>query len=131
MADCTHILGWSRELIHSLPHSPNWLMGHAFRRQEDGTYQVSGSDQKVREVDLIAWAKEAQSLLAKADVTLGQWNDTSHEDWPEAIKREHDKVIQDHSGKFHRAAIGDDVKFHVLRCNAANEVHCPEYPNKD
>jgi hypothetical protein len=133
MADSTHMLGWSREITHCLSagRDPLWLCGHAFERVDDKTYEVSGSGTTVTVDQLIAWAKEAQEQLAVADVTVGQWGDESHDDFPAALTREHDKVIRNPSEKFHRAALGDDLKFHVVRCNSANEVHHPEYPSKE
>ena len=127
MANSTHIVGWSREVIHTIAHNPDWLVGHAFQRSGD-YYRLSGTDKMISRDQLIEWAKQAQESLSLSDVKVGQWGDESHSDWPDAISREHDIVVRHHSEKFHRVAVGDDVKFHVLRCNESNDIHNPEYP---
>src|SRR5260221_210394 len=131
--DATHMLGFSREIIHTLEHGPNWLVGHAFRLVGK-KYKLSGTDLFFDPAQLIEWAKEAEELLKPADVTVGQWGDKSLDDWPAAITRDIEECNRRAGGahpsiEHHRQAVGD-VAFHVSKCNHGNSVHHPEYPKK-
>src|SRR6202790_4209627 len=88
--DVPHMLGWAREIIHSLETGtirPNWLNGHAFQLKDNNTYQVSGTATLILVPKLIALAKETQSALEAAGAHTDQWGSSKHEEWLPTIAK--------------------------------------------
>lgn len=134
-ANAEHMLGWSREVVHSLTKLvaadwPHWLLGHAVRLQPDNSYQLSSSDQRCTSTWLIDKAKEAQILLAAADVKVDQWGHDNNDTWHEAISKELDIVTTSWESKFVRRAVGNDLVYHTMKNNESNGIHHTEYPPK-
>jgi hypothetical protein len=136
--NATHLLGLSRELIHSLRSNmknsfigrrlmPNWLNGHSFRLDESGKYGLSGTTQLFETGKLISLAEEACKLLEAADVTIDQWGGTSHDHWHEQIKRHVQAKMDAHPLIRDLGSQRSALEMHTLLANWANEVHHPEY----
>jgi hypothetical protein len=137
--NCTHLLGLSRELIHSLRTPmknsfigkklvPNWLIGHSFRFDEKtGRYGLSGASQTYETGKLISWAEEACRLLEAADVTVDQWGAKSHDHWPEAIKGHVQAKADAHPMIRDIASQRAPLELHTLLANWSNELYHPRY----
>lgn len=86
MADTRHLLGWSREALHSLdrteaPWEPHWVFGHSFEFIAPGRYRLSNSQEEFSKAQLIEIFTKAASDLESAEVSIDQWGHKSHEDW--------------------------------------------------
>jgi hypothetical protein len=136
-----HLLGWSREILHTLKSDSwtrriwagvklNWLCGVAF--QLDGKaeplYRVSGTQKRVHTADLITFAQNAISLLGEADCTYDQWAGTEDRHFEKAIQ----KHIEERKGQ--HWSLADHIERHgyldtyIRDQNHRNAIWHPSYP---
>jgi hypothetical protein len=140
-ADSKHMLGWAREVIHSLKASdwmqgmfkkrslkPEWLVAHAYRWMKDGTYLISGTEIRLPIKNLIALAQRVQSGLEAADVTIDQWGSSSHEDWHEKIKGHVEAKAAKHPMLAEFLQERSHIEVHTMLANHGNAIHHAEYP---
>jgi hypothetical protein len=142
-ANLQHMLGWSREIIHSLKSTwmqnlfgggralrPDWLCGHAFQRVENNiTYRISGREGSIVQVNtLIEWASEAQTALEGADIHTDQWGSKTHEGWKDAIRTNLDNKNHPLIQEIRKAR--SDLEVHTMLANHGNATHHPQYPAK-
>jgi hypothetical protein len=139
-ADLRHMLGWSREIIHSLkgnwmrdifqsrPLRPDWIHGHAFQRVTDTSYRISGKKENavVAVHILVEWAEFAQDALEKADIHIDQWGSTTHEEWRDAIGKHLDNKKHPMIQEMRRTK--NDIEVHTMLANHGNALHHGEYP---
>jgi hypothetical protein len=140
-ADCRHMLGWSREIIHCVKTAwysgiltgpaivPNWLCGHAFRLTPEKyvRYQVSGTDRVLSAKELVTAATLAAKELEAADVHLDQWGCDEHNLWPAFIDRHVQAKVSEHPILEHLSAKHSNRELHILLANWGNQKHHPEY----
>jgi hypothetical protein len=140
-ANLCHMLGWSREIIHSLKSNwmlglfmkklrPDWLCGHAFQWDEKfGAYKVSSTDKMFSADRLIQLAQETQYMLEDADIHTDQWGATKHDEWL-------DRITDIVSSKANHPIVAELLKnktpleLHTMLANHGNSIHHQEYPKK-
>jgi hypothetical protein len=140
-ADARHMLGWSREVIHSLQAKswveatfkknrlyPDWLCGHAFQLQANGKYQVSGDGRQLETGQLIELASQAQVALEAADVKIDQWGAAGHMDWLRVTAHHVQAKADAHPIVAHILGERNHLEVHTLMANWGNQVHHPKYP---
>lgn len=99
-ANGAEILGWAREILHTLDIKSwtrtiwadsklDWLCGHGFRRRVDTyhPYTLSASRDIFSESHLIELSHIAIDALGEADITRDCWAGSEHRHWFSAIRK--------------------------------------------
>jgi len=130
--DSRHLLGFSREAIHSLEKIsdptklPIWLFGHALNLKPDGSYNLSGSDEIFSKDKVLEYSTEVQDKVQGADLKGDQWGAKSHDEWYAMLE---DRIAKDPLTVMARQVMPDPLEFTTFINNWKNTVYHAGYPS--